>query len=93
MLEIQQSTCAPYYEVRMAASGRKQIVIRKYPKLISTIGEIGGNREIIYLGLFLLYKFLRDYKFKWYKIAQASRITNRQEIERYLGPECTSDHG
>ena len=69
--------CLPYYEINLQASGRKQIITRKYPKFISTLGEIGGNRELVFLAVFLVYKLFRDYMFYRHKREEVSGFTDQ----------------
>ena len=53
---------------------------------LTTLGEIGGNLELIFLAVFLLYKFFRDYKFYRHKRDQVSKLTSEEEIEKFLRP-------
>ena len=64
MLEIQSFKCVPYFAISIFSTGSKVVVTRRYPKVIATLGEIGGNREIIFLAFFLVYKFYRDHQYE-----------------------------
>lgn len=49
--------CNPYLKFEFMSSGRNQIITRTYAKLLETLGEIGGNREIIMLFGYLIYRW------------------------------------
>lgn len=92
MAQVSDGSCIAYYELNLYSSGKKQIVTRKYPKIISTLGEIGGNRELIFLAIFLLYKYIRDYQFYKHKKQHMCKLTCEKEAEKYLRrAKCETD--
>jgi hypothetical protein len=49
------------------SSGNKRIITRTYPKVVSTLGEIGGNREIILVLGLILYRLYNSIKYDKFK--------------------------
>ena len=47
--------CVDYVTFGFAASNKKILTIRKYPKIIEFLGEVGGTSELIYIALAVLY--------------------------------------
>lgn len=58
--------------------------MRKYPKIISTLGEIGGNREILFFVFLMLYRYFRDRQFVNHKLNEVTKQTKTEEMEKYL---------
>ena len=73
----------------MYSSGSKVVINRRYPKLIATLGEIGGNREIIFLAFFILYKFYRDHQYEKIKKQAILKSLDEKSISNYLTKEST----
>ena len=87
MAQINGSMCAPYLTIQFWATGVTQKIQRKYGKLISTLGEMGGNAEFMIIFFTLSYCWYNNAKIKEHMDKQVLLLDNHAEAAKYLYPE------
>lgn len=61
MQEILGLTCAAYMTLTLSSSGKTVSIVRTYPKILGTMGEIGGTTEIIFFLVGILYCWYNEH--------------------------------
>ena len=67
MAQIVDFTCLPYITLALRSSGKTVTIVRKYPKILETLGEIGGTGDLIVLFFGFLYAFWNSYSMQEFK--------------------------
>lgn len=62
--QISTWMCPPYSTLTIKSSGKSLKIVRKYPKILGTLGEIGGTGEIFIIIFGVFYFFYNDYNMK-----------------------------
>jgi hypothetical protein len=65
--EVDSSTCPPYTVINMRSSGKTLTIVRKYPKFLETLGEIGGTADLIVIVVGFVYLFYNSYYLHLFK--------------------------
>lgn len=64
--DIQSLTCTPYSDIRIRSGSEVVTVLRVYPKLFSTISEMGGFGDLIFIIIGFFYSFYNTFLFTRY---------------------------
>lgn len=62
-LQIMTGVCIPYVETRIMSGSNEETVLRVYPKLFSTISELGGFGDLIFIAVGMIYFWYNNYYF------------------------------
>lgn len=85
--EIKSLTCSPMLVVRIWSSGKKSKIIRRYNKIVQTMGEMGGNAEILFILGSVVYLWYNKFSIEKHFNKTLLNIDNRKEAAFYLFPE------
>lgn len=59
--QIEDDECEPYVIIRLKASPYTTVYHRKYPKIVESIGEMGGFLQVLILILEIIYFLYNSY--------------------------------
>jgi hypothetical protein len=59
--DVNTANCPPYNVISFRSSGKTLTIVRKYPKFLGTMGEIGGTAELIVIIVGFFYMFYNSY--------------------------------
>ena len=71
--------CPPYKVISLRSSGKTLTIVRKYPKVLGTMGEIGGTAELIVIIIGFFYMFYNSY---FQHLFKRKRVLNH-DFEEY----------
>lgn len=76
---INTADCQPYTTIKFRSSGKTLTIVRKYPKFLGTLGEIGGTAELIVIIVGFFYMFYNSY---FQSLFKRKRVLNH-DFEEY----------
>lgn len=77
------TTCSPYLQIETTSSNRYKKTYRSYKGLFETLGEIGGLKELIFLGVFIFYK-------PYQEVANSASLVSNIFGIKYVRPSICS---
>lgn len=78
--QIGLGTCQPYSIVELKSGAKVETISRVYPKLFSTISELGGFGDLIFISVSFIYMFYNSFYYgRWMK----REIISKSEEKSY----------
>jgi hypothetical protein len=79
--DVNTVNCPPYKVLTLRSSGKTLRIVRKYPKFLGTMGEIGGTAELIVIIVGFFYMFYNSY---FQQLFKRKRVLNHdfQEYQK-----------
>lgn len=85
--EVESRSCSPMLVVRIWSSGHSTKIIRRYSKIIQTMGEMGGNAEILFILGSVVYLWYNKFSIEKHLNKALLNINNIKEAAFYLFPD------
>ena len=67
---IQAGGCQPYLTIEYRSSGLQDTCVRSYTNIIDAVSNIGGFKELVFMGVVVVYTFYNDFFMNRYLVSE-----------------------